>query len=162
MFEMARNLRNRMVLKLLYYTGLRVSEVAGLRWSNLKGREKSGQITVQTKGSKTNVILLPASLWNELCQFRNGASDEAPIFRSRKGNPLCVGQIQRIVRRIALKAGITGNVSPHWLRHSHATHSLEHGCPIHLVQKQLNHSSLAVTGKYLHARPTESSSKYLK
>jgi len=75
---------------------------------------------------------------------------------------LSVGQIQRVVRKIALKAGITGNVSPHWLRHSHASHALENGCPIHLVQRQLNHSNLSITGKYLHCRPTESSSKYLK
>ncbi len=162
MFSCANNPRDRMLLKLLYYTGLRVSEISGLKWSNLQSREKTGQITVQTKGDKTNVILLPSHLWVELCDYRNGASEESPIIKSRKGNALCVGQIQRVVRRIAVKAGITGNVSPHWLRHSHASHALENGCPIHLVQKQLNHSNIATTGKYLHARPTESSSKYLK
>ena len=161
MFDCAKNPRDRMLLKILYYTGLRVSEI-GLKWSNLQAREKTGQITVQTKGSKTNVILLPAHLWEELLIYRNGASEDSPIFTSRKGNALCVGQIQRIVRRIAVKAGIVGRVSPHWLRHSHASHALENGCPIHLVQKQLNHSNISTTGKYLHARPTESSSKYLK
>jgi len=161
-FDSAKNSRDRMLLKLFYYTGLRVSEVSGLKYSCLQQRDKSGQITVQTKGSKTNVILLPAHLWAELCLYRNGSSEESPIFKSRKGNALCVGQIQRTVRKIAEKAGITGNVSPHWLRHSHASHALENGCPIHLVQKQLNHSNISTTGKYLHARPTESSSKYLK
>jgi len=162
MFESAKIPRDKMLLKLFYYTGLRVSEVSGLTYSCLQQREKTGQITVQTKGSKTNVILLPAHLWEELCAFRNGAQEEYPVLKSRKGNALCVGQIQRIVRKIAEKTGITGNVSPHWLRHSHASHALENGCPIHLVQKQLNHSSISTTGKYLHARPTESSSKYLK
>ncbi len=162
MFENAKNPRDKMLLKLFYYTGLRVSEISKLTYSYLQQREKTGQITVQTKGSKTNVILLPAHLWEELCAFRNGAPEESPIFKSRKRNALCVGQIQRIVRKIAEKAGITGNISPHWLRHSHASHALENGCPIHLVQKQLNHSSISTTGKYLHARPTESSSKYLK
>lgn len=162
MFEMAKNPRDKMLLMLLYYTGLRVSEISGLRWSDFQKRDKTGQITVQTKGNKTNVILIPVHVWDKLCQFRNGAGEDSPVFRSRKGNALCVGQIQRIVRRIALKAGITGNVSPHWLRHSHASHALENGCPIHLVQKQLNHSNIATTGKYLHARPTESSSRYLK
>lgn len=162
MFEMSKNPRDKMLLMLLYYTGLRVSEISGLKWSNFQKRDKTGQITVQTKGNKTNVILLPVHVWDKLCQFRNGASESRPIFMSRKGNALCVGQIQRIVRRIALKAGITGNVSPHWMRHSHASHALENGCPIHLVQKQLNHSNIATTGKYLHARPTESSSKFLK
>lgn len=162
LFEKARNIRDNLLLKLFYYTGLRVSEVAGLKWSNLQQREKTGQLTVQTKGGKTNVILLPAFLWKELCAFRNGASAESPIFKSRKGNALCVGQIQRIIRKMAQKAGVTGNVSPHWLRHSHASHALDNGCPIHLVQKQLNHSNISTTGRYLHARPTESSSKWLK
>ena len=162
MFEMAKNPRDKMLLKLLYYTGLRVSEISGLKYSNFQQRDNTGQITVQTKGSKTNVILLPVHLWRELSEYRNGASEDTPIFRSRKGNALCVGQIQRIVRQVAVKAGITGKVSPHWFRHSHASHALENGCPIHLVQKQLNHSSISTTGKYLHARPTESSGKYLK
>ena len=162
MFECATNPRDKMLLKLLYYTGLRVSEISGLKYSSLQSREKTGQITVQTKGSKTNVILLPAHVWEELCYYRNGASEDSPIFKSRKGNALCVGQIQRIVRKVAVEAKITGNISPHWLRHSHASHALENGCPIHLVQKQLNHSNLSTTGKYLHCRPQESSSKYLK
>lgn len=162
LFETAKNRRDNLLLKLFYYTGLRVSEVAGLQWSNLQHREKTGQITVQTKGSKTNVILLPAHLWEELCVFRNGAIEESPVFKSRKRGGLCVGQIQRIIRKVAEKTGITGNVSPHWLRHSHASHALDNGCPIHLVQKQLNHSNIATTGKYLHVRPMDGSSKYLK
>ncbi|RLI98894.1 MAG: integrase [Candidatus Aenigmatarchaeota archaeon] len=162
MFDCAKNPRDKMLLKLLYYTGLRVSEISGLKFSNLQAREKTGQITVQTKGDKTNVILLPTHLWEELSIYRNGADEDCPIIKSRKGNALCVGQIQRVVSRIAIKAGITGKVSPHWLRHSHASHALDNGCPIHLVQKQLSHTSIATTGKYLHARPTESSSKYLK
>ena len=59
---------------------------------------------------------------------------------------------------IAIGKGAT----PHFYRHSHASHALDNGCPIHLVQKQLNHSSLSTVARYLHARPTESSSKYLK
>ena len=162
LFDCAKNPRNKMLLKVIYYTGLRVSEISSLKYSNLQKREKTGQITVQTKGNKTNVILLPAHLWEELLVYKNGCSEDSPVFKSRKGNALCVGQIQRIVRQVAVKAGIVGRVSPHWLRHSHASHALENGCPIHLVQKQLNHSNIATTGKYLHARPTESSSKYLK
>ena len=162
LFEAAQHPRDKMMLKLFYYTGLRVSEVSTLRWSNLQKRDKTGQITVQTKGNKTNVILLPVHLWETLCLYRNGAGEDSPLFKSRKGNYICVGHIQRIVKRIAQKAGISGNVSPHWLRHSHASHALDNKCPIHLVQKQLNHSSIATTGKYLHARPTESSSEYLK
>jgi integrase/recombinase XerD len=52
-------------------------------------------------------------------------------------------------------------VSCHWLRHAHASHALDRGAPIHLVQATLGHSSISTTGRYLHARPTESSSSYL-
>jgi len=59
---------------------------------------------------------------------------------------------------VELEAG--SQVSPHWLRHAHALHSLERGAPIHLVQATLGHTSVATTGRYLHARPTDSSARY--
>ena len=63
--------------------------------------------------------------------------------------------------RVGLRVG-KGGVSPHWVRHAHATHALEHGhAPIHLVQATLGHASVATTSKYLHARPTDSSARYL-
>jgi len=65
------------------------------------------------------------------------------------------------VRKAARDAGILADVSPHFLRHAHASHALDRGAPIHLVQATLGHASVATTGKYLHARPTESSGKYL-
>ena len=59
------------------------------------------------------------------------------------------------------RAGLRAGVSPHWLRHAHATHALERAAPIHTVQATLGHASVATTGKYLHARPTDSSARYL-
>jgi integrase/recombinase XerD len=61
----------------------------------------------------------------------------------------------------AQRAGIQGKVSPHWLLHAHASHSLERGAPIHIVQQTLDHASVATTNCYLHARPNDSSSLYL-
>jgi integrase/recombinase XerD len=69
--------------------------------------------------------------------------------------------VWRIVRAAAARAGISLAVSPHWLRHAHASHALDRGAPIHLVQATLGHASVATTGKYLHARPTDSSARYL-
>ena len=69
--------------------------------------------------------------------------------------------MQKIVSAAAKRAGITGKVSPHALRHAHASHSLERGAKLHLVQATLGHSSVAVTSRYLHARPSESSGLYL-
>ena len=154
--------RNRLILKTLYYGGFRVSELCGLRWRDLQDRGEEGQMTVFGKGDKTRAVLLPASLWNELQGLRCGAGDDDPVFRSRlKGHELDQSQILRIVRAASRRAGTEKNVSPHWLRHAHASHSLDRGAPIHLVQATLGHASVATTGRYLHARPTESSGKYL-
>lgn len=156
-----KNKRNRLIIKTLYYTGIRISELVALKWKDLQYRDQGGQITILGKGGKTNVLLLPQDLFFELLELRVTLADDAPIFRSKKGGHLNASHIDRILKKIALDA-IGKGVTPHWYRHSHASHALENGCPIHLVQKQLNHSSISTTGRYLHARPTESSSKYLK
>ncbi len=154
--------RNRLILKTLYYGGFRVSELCGLRWRDLQARGEEGQMTVFGKGEKTRAVLLPAGLWNELQEFRCGANDDDSVFRSRlHGHQLDQSQILRIVRAASHRAGTGKSVSPHWLRHAHASHSLDRGAPIHLVQATLGHASVATTGRYLHARPTESSGKYL-
>lgn len=160
LIDAARTPRNKLIIKLFYISGIRVSELASLKWKDLIKREDGFQLTVYGKGDKTNNILLPESLWIELETLRAGSCDEYPIFRSRKKGHLDSGQIQRIIRNITEKAGLSKRVSPHWFRHSHASHALDRGCPIHLVQKQLNHSSISTTGRYLHARPSESSSTY--
>jgi len=154
--------RNRLILKTLYYGGFRVSELCRLKWRDLQARGEEGQMTVFGKGEKTRAVLLPASLWSELQELRSGADDDDPVFRSRlKGHEIDQSQILRIVRAASRRAGTQKNVSPHWLRHAHASHSLDRGAPIHLVQATLGHASVATTGRYLHARPTESSGKYL-
>jgi integrase/recombinase XerD len=94
--------------------------------------------------------------------LRGSASLDAPVFPSRRGGGhLDQTAVLRIVRKAARRVGLEVNVSPHWLRHSHATHALERGAPIHLVASTLGHSSVATTGRYLHARPTDSSARYL-
>lgn len=102
---------------------------------------------------------------NHLCQLRGDAGTHDPVFQSREGDDqglhLDRTQVYRIVSAAAFRAGIEGKVSPHWLRHSHASHSLEHGAPLHLVQATLGHSSIATTSRYLHARPNDSSGLYL-
>lgn len=156
------NFRNRVMLKLLYAAGLRVSELCGLRWRDLQARnEAEGQINVYGKGGKTRVVLLPITIWRELANLRSAAGFNDPIFQSRKGGHLHPSQVMRIVRAAAQRSGIDTNVSPHWLRHAHASHSLDRGAPIHLVQATLGHASIATTGKYLHARPQDSSARYL-
>jgi integrase/recombinase XerD len=154
--------RNQLLLRLLYIAGVRVSEIAALTWRDLQPRTEGGQVTVFGKGAKTRTVLLPSAIWRELLRFRQHAALDAPVFVSpRTGGHLHPSSIERIVARAAARAGLKLAVSPHWLRHSHATHALERGAPIHLVAATPGHASVATTGKYLHARPTDSSSKYL-
>jgi len=158
------DVRNRAILRTLYLLGLRVSELCDLKWKDLQARNNGGQLTVFGKGSKTRIVLVPASLWVELMQLRGNAGNEQPMFRSRKHNH--EGHLSRIavyevVTEAAIRAGIKRKVSPHFLRHAHASHSLDRGAPIHLVQQTLGHASVSSTSRYLHARPTDSSSLYL-
>jgi len=153
--------RNQAILMVLYGGGFRVSEVSALKWRHLQARESAGQVTTFGKGGKTNTVLIPASVWQAVVKLRGDALDDSPVFRSRKGGHLDCSQIWRIVRKASERAGIDKSVSCHWLRHAHASHALDRGAPIHLVQATLNHTSVATTGKYLHARPTDSSGNYL-
>ena len=107
-------------------------------------------------------MLLSASTWATLGAVGSSPEPDAPVFRSRKGGgPLDESAVHRIVKAAAERAGLSAEVSAHWLRHAHASHSLDRGAPIHLVQATLGHASVATTGRYLHARPTDSSARYL-
>lgn len=156
------NCRNHALLSLLYYSGGRVSEICQLTWKNLQTRDSGGQVTLYGKGGKTRTVKLNTRMWQELQELRGNAEDDAPVFRSRKGGHLDPSQVDRIIRTASERAGITANVSAHWFRHGHASHALDAGCPVHVVKETLGHSSLATTSRYTHARPTESSSDYLK
>ena len=164
MIRMEPNARNRALLTLAYGGGLRISEVCGLRWRDLAPRDGgAGQATVYGKGGKTRVILLSANTWRVLEAIRGGAPADTddPVFPSQKGGALDPSAVHRIVKAAAARAGLSADVSAHWLRHAHASHSLDRGAPIHLVQATLGHASVATTGRYTHARPSDSSARYL-
>ncbi len=165
LIENEKDLRNHLILKTLYQTGVRVSELCGLQWKDITPRPeiKTVQLTVYGKRGKTRYITLKPELAIELEKFREKALGSAPIFTSEKGNALAPAHIHRIVKRAAAKAQLPSadKVSPHWLRHAHATHALERGAPLRLVQATLGHASLDTTSKYLHIRPSESSGDYL-
>jgi integrase/recombinase XerD len=158
-------LRDRAMLILLYASGIRVSELCGLSWRDLQANGDGGQVTVFGKGGVTRAIQVPASVWKLLSGLRReGGEPDDPVFRSRKeknGARLRPLAVLRVVRRASVRAGIELPVSPHWFRHAHASHALDRGAPIHLVQATLGHASVATTGRYLHARPNDSSSRFL-
>jgi integrase/recombinase XerD len=161
MLALERNPRNRALLRLLYLGGLRISELCELRVRDLSPRDDAGQITIFGKGGKTRAVLLKASMWTDLAMLRGGAPD-APIFRSRNGGTaLRQVMVHYIVKRAAARAGLSPAVSAHWLRHAHVSHALDRGAPAHLVQATVGHANLSTTSRYAHARPADSSSRYL-
>ncbi len=163
MLALETNPRNHALLRFMYATGVRNSEVAGLRWRNLQPTDhECGVANIHGKGNKTRTIRVEAGPWQEVWALRGeGSTADSPVFLSRRGGALNESQVFRIVRAAAARAGIEATVSPHWMRHAHASHALDRGAPVSLVQATLGHSSIATTGRYLHARPGESSGRYL-
>ena len=175
--------RDRALLSMLYAGALRREEAVRLKWRDLKDRDDLGpgvgQATVFGKGSKTGVTLLPASVYGQVLDLRKVtertkdgtrteryAGEDEPVFRSRKtnggrGGHLEVSQVNRIVAKAAKEAGIPRPVSPHWLRHAHASHAHARKTDLALIRDTLRHSSIATTGRYLHARPNDSSALHL-
>jgi integrase/recombinase XerD len=96
-----------------------------------------------------------------LAGLRGPAGEDGPVFVSRKGGRLDPSAVHRVVKAAIQPADLGPAVSAHWLRHAHASHALDRGAPVHLIQATLGHSSVATTGHYLHARPTDSSARYL-
>lgn len=159
MFGAETDPRSKVALRVLYLTGLRNAELCGLRRQDLVATKKGGEIRVMGKGQKVRVVPLPQGVWRELLDLA-GAKPTDPAIPGRDGKPLHPRSLHRLVRRAARRAGL-GAVSPHWLRHAHASHALDHGAPIHVVQQTLGHASLATTTRYLHVRHGDSSSSYL-
>jgi len=159
------NPRNRAILTLLYASGVRVSELCGLCWRDLRPNSDGGQVTVLGKGGITRAVKIPASVWKLVSGLRDAkAKPDDPVFRSRKrgnGGVLRPLAVLRVVRQAASRAGIELPVSPHWFRHAHASHALDRGAPIHLVQTTLGHASITTAGRSLHARPHDSASRFL-
>lgn len=152
--------RNHALIRLLYDAAIRRSELCNLRWRDVRSSKTrdgtpTGQITVFGKGGITRTILLTPATWQELEPRRGDADEDTLLF------DLSPSQVYVIVRKAAERAGISKPVSPHWMRHSHATHSIERGAPLQLVQATLGHANIQTTGRYLHANPSESSAQYL-
>jgi len=162
--------RNRLMLLLLYGSGIRCAELCGLQWCDVQETPQGGQITVLGKRSKTRAIALHPTVWNALQSFKPGnASASDYVFQSRQtslrnGKPsrrLRESQVWRIVSTIAEKAGVRDadkHVSPHWFRHAHATHAMQKHTPLKVIQETLGHADLRTPARYQHVMPEVSSS----
>ena len=153
--------RDRLIIRLLYSSAARLAELCALRWVDVQPNGDTGQLALFGKGGNTRFVKLSSESWKALQAHRQGAPNDAPVFISQKGGPLDSSQVHRIIKAAAKRAGIAGNVSAHWLRHSHASHAIDRGASIAVVRDTLDHSSLAVTSRYVHAKPGQSSSQHL-
>ncbi len=147
--------RNRAMMEMLYGSGLRVSELVGLQLSKIYLNEH--YMLIEGKGSKQRLVpispvaeewfgywLQERATWPVKPEFRDIA------FVNRYGRPLTRAMVFTIVRRLCEEAGITKTVSPHTLRHSFATHLLQNGADLRVIQQLLGHEDLATTEIYTH------------
>ena len=156
------NPRDSVLLLLAYVSGLRIAELSALKWRCFGQRESGTVLSVVGKGTKLRHIFLPEYMWTALAAIRNGASDTDPVFLSRNQTPLAKQTMHNIVKRAARRAGLPPTFSMHWCRHAHASHAIDRGAPIHLVQQTLGHASLAATARYVHCKPGTSSAEFIR
>ncbi len=153
----ARSKRDQLLLEVAYFGALRVSELAGITWSQVIPRETGeAQLAIVGKGDRPRNILIPADFAVALRELRGDAPGHERVFA------ITERRINYIVKATAKRAGINLAVSAHWLRHAHASHAIDEGAPITLVSQTLGHADLKTTSVYAHARPNDSSSRYLK
>jgi integrase/recombinase XerC len=148
--------RDRAILEMFYASGLRLSELAGLRRENLHLEE--GIIKVWGKGSKERLAFLGKPAREAVAAYlplrnallRRSQGQETALFLNSRGGPLSSRGVARVVGAWARKAGLPGGLSPHGLRHSFATHMLEGGADLRTVQELLGHANISSTQRYLH------------
>ncbi len=149
-------LRDRALFELIYASGLRCSEALDLRLRDVNF--DAGQLRAKGKGRKVRLVPIGKPALEALERYVNqgrvrlvsGDTDEGHVFVSRNGRPLSSSDVQRRLARYLAAAGAPVGTSPHTLRHSFATHLLEGGADLRVIQELLGHSSLRTTQVYAH------------
>lgn len=147
-------LRDRAMLELLYATGLRVSELVGLERTQVNLRQ--GVVQVVGKGNKTRLVPMGEDAMDWLETYVREARPELAreqvdaLFLTRRGAAMSRQAFWYLIKRYALQVGINKALSPHTLRHAFATHLLNHGADLRVVQMLLGHSDLSTTQIYTH------------
>lgn len=151
-------LRNRCMLEMMYHAGLRVSEVCNLKTVHVDLRH--GRLRVkQGKGRVDRNLAVGEDFLNLLKQWNARKKKETAgsefFFCTVKGGPVSTNYIEKMIKRMAKRAGIEKRVHPHMLRHTCATELVEEGVELHVIQDILGHADLSTTEIYLHVRPEQ-------
>ncbi len=148
LIENTPNIKHKLIIKLLYGCGLRVSEITNLKKKDINFDEELIKINL-SKGNKDRFVKIPSSINKELKKYCE--LETSPIlFPSNRGGRLTSATIQAILKNAAKKSKIKKRVYPHLLRHSFATHLLENGADIRNIQDLLGHKNLTSTQVYTH------------
>ncbi len=147
LFNSAQTKKSKLILMMLYSSGLRVSELVNIRPKDLDFNENIGWVR-SGKGKKDRIFVISQKLSNKLKKYLEKKSDNEFVFSKEK--PLTTRNIQKIVSKCARKANIDKEVTPHTLRHSYATHLLDSGVDIRKIQTLLGHSNISTTMIYTH------------
>jgi integrase/recombinase XerC len=144
--------RNRAVLELLYSSGLRVSELSGINTDDIHIKECL--IKIKGKGKKERIVPIGSkaidAMKSYIIERMLLKSKERALFLNRVGKRLTERGVRRIVVKYARAIGIHGRIGPHTLRHSFASHLLQGGADLRVIQELLGHASLSTTQKYTH------------
>jgi len=138
----AKNKKERTILNMIYSSGVRVSELVNLRKKDVNFSDRLA--IVRGKGNKERTVILSNIAVNDLLEYSKDITEGDLLFQMTSRG------VQKLVKRCAERAGIKKNVSPHILRHSFATHLLEHGEGIRSLQSILGHESISTTQIYTH------------
>lgn len=148
MVEAAQDIRDKLIVSLLYCTGMRVSELASVCVSDVDLEE--GSIRVRGKGAKERVVFFNGATRELLSNYLERVRPSEYLFPGRGSDCIHYVTVERILKRVARAAGLRKRVTPHVLRHSFATHSLARGMDVREIQELLGHASLRTTQVYTH------------
>ena len=150
------NLKHKTILILIYSCGLRISELINLKIKDIDSKRMLIQIR-NSKGNKDRQVQLTNQILVLIKKYYKSYFPKEFLFNGMHGGKYSSASIQKIIKRMTLRAGIRKNITPHTLRHSFATHLLEDGIDIRYIQTILGHSNIQTTQIYTHV-----SSKHLK
>ncbi len=160
--------RDRAILELLYSTGMRVSELVSMNYNDIEF--ESGTVKVTGKGKKQRIVILGPYAAEAVqdylvcaeARFRRKISGPDAVILNRRGNRLTTRSVRRLLKKYITLIGLDSRVTPHTLRHTFATHLLQNGADLRVIQELLGHENLSTTQIYTHLAPRQFMDIYRK